>query len=332
MNALRAGVIGLGKMGRHHVRVISGLSGVDLVAVCDESPTATEIAGVPIVSSIDDLLALGVDYCVVSVPTGLHAEVGLQLASAGVASLLEKPIADTVEQANALRRAFDEAGLVAAVGHIERFNAAIREMRRRIGDGQVGEVIQIATRRQGPFPGRIADVGVIKDLATHDIDLTAWVTHQDYVDVSARSSYRAGRVHEDAVLAVGTLERGALVSHAINWLTPFKERTVTVLGEAGALVADTLTSDLTFYANGSVATAWDQVATFRGVSEGEITRYAFAKREPLVVEHEAFRDSVMAGSVDGSVTLAEGVRVLEVAEMMITEGRTSGIEDDERRV
>jgi len=324
VNALRAGVIGLGKMGRHHVRVISGLSGVDLVAVCDESPTATEIAGVPIVSSIDDLLALGVDYCVVSVPTGLHAEVGLQLASAGVASLLEKPIADTVEQANSLCQAFQAAGVVAAVGHIERFNAAIREMRRRIDEGQIGEVIQVTTRRQGPFPGRIADVGVIKDLATHDIDLTAWVTQQDYVDVSVRTAYRAGRLHEDSVLAVGTLDRGALVSHTINWLTPFKERTVTVLGQGGALVADTLTSDLRFFANGSVATAWDQVATFRGVSEGEIIRYAFAKREPLVVEHEAFRDSVLTESVAGSVSLVEGTRVLEVAEMMISEGRMSG--------
>lgn len=324
MSALRAGVIGLGMMGRHHVRVISGLSGVDLVAVCDESPQATEIAGVPIVSSIDDLLALGVDYCVVSVPTGLHAEVGLQLAASGVATLLEKPIADTVEQANSLCQAFQAAGVVAAVGHIERFNAAIREMRRRIDEGQIGEVIQVTTRRQGPFPGRIADVGVIKDLATHDIDLTAWVTQQDYMDVSVRTAYRAGRLHEDSVLAVGTLDRGALVSHTINWLTPFKERTVTVLGQGGALVADTLTSDLRFFANGSVATAWDQVATFRGVSEGEIIRYAFAKREPLVVEHEAFRDSVLTESVAGSVSLVEGTRVLEVAEMMISEGRMSG--------
>ena len=323
MSALRAGVIGLGMMGRHHVRAISGLSGVDLVAVCDESPQAGEIAGVPIVASIDDLLALELDYCVVSVPTGLHAEVGLQLAASGVATLLEKPIADTVEQAISLCQAFQSAGVVAAVGHIERFNAAIREMRRRIDEGQIGEVIQVTTRRQGPFPGRIADVGVIKDLATHDIDLTAWVTQQDYVDLSARTAHRAGRLHEDSVLAVGTLSRGSLVSHTVNWLTPFKERTITVLGQGGAFVADTLTSDLTFFENGSVATAWDQVATFRGVSEGEIIRYAFAKREPLVVEHEAFRDAVLAGSVVGSVSLTEGARVLELAEMMISEGRVS---------
>jgi predicted dehydrogenase len=320
MSDLRAGVVGLGMMGRHHVRALKELSGVELVAVHDEGLAADEFAGVRNTSSLQELIAMGVDYCVVAVPTGSHAEVGVTLADARVSALIEKPIAESVEEARSLCAAFDRAEVVGAVGHIERFNAAVREMRRRITDGQIGEVFQIATRRQGPFPGRIADVGVVKDLATHDIDLTAWITGHDYADVAARTTWRAGRSHEDVLVAVGVLEGGALVSHTINWLTPFKERSVTVLGEGGALVANTLTSDLTFYANGSTPSAWDQMATFRGVAEGEVVRYAFEKREPLMVEHEAFRDAVARSDSNGIVTLREGSRVLELAELMISDG------------
>lgn len=320
MSELRAGVVGLGMMGRHHVRVLKELSDVELVAVHDEGLVADEFAGVRNTPSLQELIAEGVDYCVVSVPTGFHAEVGLALADAHVAALIEKPIAESVQEARSLCAAFEKAKVVGAVGHIERFNAAVREMRRRIADGQIGEVFQIATRRQGPFPGRIADVGVVKDLATHDIDLTAWIAGHDYADVAARTTWRAGRSHEDLLVAVGVLENGVLVSHTINWLTPFKERSVTVLGEGGALVANTLTSDLTFYANGSSRSAWDQMATFRGVAEGEVVRYAFEKREPLMVEHEAFRDAVTGSNSNGIVTLREGTRVVELAELMISDG------------
>ncbi len=117
--------------------------------------------------------------------------------------------------------------------------------------GALGEIYQIATRRQGPFPGRIADVGVIKDLATHDIDLTAWVSQQEFVTVNARTAHRSGRPHEDMVLAVGTLSGGTITSHIVNWLTPFKERVTVITGENGILVADTLAADLTYYENGA---------------------------------------------------------------------------------
>src|SRR5690606_33126671 len=131
-------------------------------------------------------------------------------------------------------------------------------------------------------PGRIADVGVIKDLASHDIDLTAWVSQQNYVSVNARTTHRSGRPHEDMLVAIGTLSNGVIASHVVNWLTPFKERTIMVTGEKGALVADTLTADLTFFENGGVASNWSGVSAFRGVSEGDVTRFALDKKEPLL--------------------------------------------------
>jgi predicted dehydrogenase len=319
---LRAGVIGLGVMGRHHTRVLSGLDGVEFQGVYDPAPTTPDIVqGRQVHRELDAFLDLGLDYAVVAAPTVYHLELGRNLAERGIHALIEKPVASTTEDAAELRDLFAARGLIGGVGHIERFNPALQAARQRIEEGLIGDIYQVATRRQGPFPGRIADVGVIKDLATHDIDLTAWVTQQHYVSVNARTAHRSGREHEDMVIAVATLSRGAVASHVVNWLTPFKERTTIITGEKGALVADTLTADLTHFQNGVIEHTWDRVSSFRGVTEGDVTRFALAKKEPLLAEHEAFRDAVQAGEAAGIVTLAEGTDVVRIAEQLADDGR-----------
>jgi len=318
---LRAGVLGLGAMGRNHARVLAGLDGVELVGVFDPADgVPARVHDRPVFHELDELLDAGIDYAVVAAPTAFHLEMGVRLAEAGIHALIEKPVASTTADAAALRDLFAERGLIGGVGHIERYNPALQEARRRIEQGLIGEIYQVVTRRQGPFPGRIADVGVIKDLASHDIDLTAWVTQQDYVTVSARTTHRSGRPHEDMLVAIGTLSGGTITSHTVNWLTPFKERSTIITGEKGVLLADTLTGDLTHFENGRLRVAWDQAAAFRGVTEGDMTRFALERNEPLVAEHQAFRDSVLAGEPVGIVTLSEGTRVVEIAERMAADG------------
>lgn len=320
---LRAGLVGLGAMGRNHARILSGLDGVELIGVADAQVTDTRVSyGVPIVPDVAALIALKPDYVVVAAPTGFHEEIGLALAEAGVHALIEKPLAPTVEGAQRLVDAFESRGLVGGVGHIERYNPALQSLRARLANGDLGEIYQVVTRRQGPFPGRIADVGVVKDLATHDIDLTAWVTGQPYVKVSAQAARRSGREHEDLIAVVGELGNGIVVNHLVNWLSPLKERSTVVTGERGAFVADTLTADLHFYANGAVRTEWEAVSAFRGVSEGDVTRFAIPKREPLLVEHERFRDAVR-GDESEIVTLRQGLRTVEVAAAVL-ESASSG--------
>jgi len=317
MSNLRAGMIGLGMMGRHHARVLGTLDGVDLVGVADPAGDPHGVAaGRDVHSTVHDLIELGIDYCVVAVPTIYHEEVGLALAAAGVHALIEKPLAPDTASATRLAEAFEKHGVIGAVGHIERYNPSLQEARRRIANGDLGKVFQIATRRQGPFPPRIADVGVVKDLATHDIDLTAWVAQQPFEWVQARVAHRSGREHEDLVAAVGQLADGTVTSHLVNWLTPFKQRETVITGERGAYVCDTLTADLTFYANGTQDTSWDEVANFRGVSEGDVIRYAIAKPEPLRVEHEAFRDAVL-GKESDIVTMRQGLNTVRVADQML---------------
>jgi UDP-N-acetylglucosamine 3-dehydrogenase len=316
---LRAGLIGIGAMGRHHARVLATLSGVDFVGVSDPAGDVNNVAqGRPIFKSIDELIALGIDYAVVAVPTIHHLEVGTELANAGIHALVEKPISQDMVTSRALATIFSKARLVGAVGHIERYNPALQEAQRRLE--QLGSLYQVVTRRQGSYPSRISDVGVILDLATHDIDLTSWLTSQHYVSVMASTALRTGNKHEDLVAIIGTLRDGTITNHLVNWLSPLKERVTIITGENGAFVADTLTADLTFYANGTVTSEWEGITQFRGVSEGAVIRYAIPKLEPLRLEHEHFRDAVLGKSAD-IVTMEQGLTTILVAEAVIESAR-----------
>lgn len=314
---LRAGLVGLGVMGLNHARILNSLPGVKLVAIVDPDVDPHKApAGVDVLPDLDALLEVGVDYAVVAAPTHSHLTVGRALAQAGVHALVEKPLAGTADDAQALADAFADAGLVGAVGHIERYNPALQEARRRLAAGDLGEIYQLSTRRQSPFPARIADVGVVLDLATHDIDLTRWVTDSRYLSVSAQTAHKSGREYEDLVAFVGLLEGGVVSNHLVNWLTPVKDRTVTVTGERGSFIIDLLAADLTLCENGKVETEWNDLARFRGVSEGDVVRYAISKPEPLRSEHEQFRDAVLGKDAD-IVTMADGAHVVQVAQAVL---------------
>lgn len=321
MAALRAGLLGVGMMGRHHARVLRELEDVELVAIADPAGDPHGVGGaLGVLPSIEALIAADIDIAVVAVPTRFHEDAAVKLAAAGVHTLVEKPIADHVAAARRMVDAFAAAGLVGAVGHVERFNPALQELRRRLEAGDLGAIYQIHTRRQGPFPSRVADVGVAKDLASHDIDLTAWVAQSEYANVFAQTTFTSGREHEDMIAITGRLRSDVVTSHLVNWLSPMKERVTVVTGERGAFVADTTTGDLTFHANGTIPLEWESVTAFRGVSEGGVTRFAFPKREPLRVELEAFRDAVL-GRRSAIVTMEQGLTTLRVVEAALTSAR-----------
>jgi predicted dehydrogenase len=318
---LRGGLIGLGMMGRNHARVMASLPGVDFVGITDPLGDINNFAqGRPVVKTVTELIAIGIDYAIVAVPTIYHLEVGKELAAAGIHAMVEKPLSHDTSTAIELTKSFTDAGLVGAVGHIERYNPALQEARLRIE--QLGTLYQVTTRRQGPFPARIADIGVVKDLATHDVDLTAWITNKYYVSVSAQTALLTGRVHEDLVAVVGKLEDGVITNHLVNWVSPLKERVTILTGENGSFVADTLTSDLTFYSNGLVTSSWGEIAQFRGVSEGDVIRYAIPKHEPLRIEHENFRDAIL-GKPASIVTMEQGLQSIHIAEAIILSANTN---------
>lgn len=317
MSNLRVAIIGFGMMGANHARVLSNLEGVELVAVADPQGDAQKVLPqIKVLNSVDEVIKLGVDYCVISAPTAFHEVIALQLIANRIHFLVEKPIADSYASAVKIRDAAKSANIIGAVGHIERFNSALQEARKRVLAGELGTIYQVATRRQGPFPSRISDVGVVKDLATHDIDLTSWITGKKYLQVSANAAFRSGREHEDLISVSGLLEDSIVVSHLVNWLSPLKERKIIFTGEKGTFVADTLRADLTFYENGKIEISQSELAHFRGVTLGDVHILAFEKPEPLVVEHQNFRDAVL-GKKSNVVTLEEGATTVKIADAII---------------
>jgi predicted dehydrogenase len=308
-------------MGRNHARLLQRLEQVDFIGAVD--PVGDPHGALyrsRLFGSIDELLTEGVDAVTVSVPTIQHEEIALQLAEAGIHTLIEKPIASTLESANRIREAFESRSLVGAVGHIERFNPALQAAKDRLGRDALGRLFSISTLRVGPFPGRIQDVGVVKDLASHDIDLVRWLGGAKFEEIIGFTAHKMGRKDEDLVAASGTLSNGTVVNLQVNWLTPTKQRSVTVLGERGAFVIDMLASDLTYFSNASVPSEWDSMARLRGVSEGDMIRYAFRKPEPLAVELENFRDAVLGLPGAQYVTMGDGVEVIRVAELILGRG------------
>lgn len=317
---VRVGLLGIGAMGRHHARVLRETDGVELVGILDAQGDRFDVAGdLPVLSDLDQLLDIGIDAAVVALPTELHEQIATALARRGIHVLVEKPIAQSGAAGQRVVEAFHANAAVGAVGHIERFNAATRELRRRLVAGELGQIIQIATRRQGPFPPRITDVGVAKDLATHDVDLVAWLGGSPYERVWAQISHVSGRVHEDAIIITGRLENGVIANSIVNWLSPLRERVTVVTGERGVFVADTLNGTLTLYPN----TADEQIGDsgFRGVAVGEPVEIELTPREPLRVEHEAFRDAVR-GDESGIVSVQDGLQALRVVEAALAAAET----------
>lgn len=321
---LRGALLGLGMIGRHHARLLQTTPRVAFAGAVDPGGDRFGVVSDPalVFASIDALLASGpVDFAIVAVPTEEHLSAVRQLAAAGVHVLVEKPLAATAEEARALVAAVRDAGLHGAVGHVERFNPALMSLRERVQRGDLGQTFLIATERIGPFPDRIRDVGVVKDLATHDLDLVRWLGNSPVQRVAAETQHRAGREHEDLVLATGRLRSEVSFNCVVDWLTPTKVRRTRILGEDGMLVADTLSADLTFYANGEIRSSWASAEQFRGVSEGDMTRFALSRREPLLVELETFCD-LLGGDADAAVvTLDEGLQTVECAEAVLQSAR-----------
>jgi UDP-N-acetylglucosamine 3-dehydrogenase len=319
MTNLRVGLIGLGMMGKNHLRILSSLQGVELIGVADplaKRDITSGINGCETFTEYRDLLDRGLDYCVIAAPTGFHKEISVNALGRDVNCLIEKPVAVNYEEALEIQSAADKAKKLVAIGHIERYNAAIRQLKARLLGGDLGSIYQISFRRQGPFPSRIADVGVIKDLATHDLDLAMWLSESQFSSLNAQTTHRSGREHEDLVSINGKLQNQVVVNLLVNWLSPLKERSVVVTGEKGAFVVDTLNSDSTFYENGNHQVTQESFLHFKGVKQGNVTTFAFDKPEPLRVEHENFRDKLL-GKESDIATLIEGLETVRVADAVL---------------
>ncbi len=333
---LRAGVVGLGMMGRNHVRVWDeSIHGVELVAVADPNPAAVERATTGRQArGYEDAERMfteeRLDLVSIVAPTSLHLPVTLAALSAGANVLVEKPIAATREEARAMIDAAADAGRMLTVGHIERFNPAIRELRRRLEAGELGRIFQVSATRLGPFPARIRDVGVVVDLAPHDIDVMRYLVGSEPIRIYAEAEKRIHTDHEDLFNGIIKFENGVVGILNINWLTATKRRTLTVTGERGFYVANYIAQDLVFYANPDADQLWENHgadefgAPITSVAEGEMTRHSIRRAEPLTVELDEFARAVRDGGPP-PVDPLDAMVALLLARAMVASARTGRV-------
>ena len=298
--SLRVGVIGVGVMGSNHARVLAELPGVKLVGVADpDRKRCDQVArslGCASFSDAGDLMRRGVDAVTIAAPTHLHRDIAIDCAARGIHLLVEKPIASTVEESRAVVAAARRAGVTLMVGHVERFNPAVQSIKRAIKDQNI---LSIAITRVGPFPPRMSNVGVVIDLAVHDIDLIRWFTDSEIVEIQPQTSSAVAEREDIALLQFRTAS-GVLAHINTNWLTPFKARTIHIATRDKYLIGDLLTLQVTecfgFQPDGSYS--------MRHLSVG----YA----EPLRSELVAFVNAIRSGETP-AVTGEEAVASLEIA-------------------
>ncbi len=328
----RIAVVGVGAMGRNHARVCSEIPEADLVAVVDENRSLAENAGrlhgANAYKDLGKMLeAERPEAAIVAVPTQAHHRVASELLEAGCSVLVEKPIAATLQEAQEIVDLAEKQKLVLMVGHIERYNPAIMELKRRLDAGELGRSFQIHARRLGPFPARIRDVGVVVDLATHDLDIMRYLTGSEVVRVYAEANREIHTSNEDLFTGMARFADGTLGLLEINWLTPTKIRELYVTGERGMFHVDYLLQDLSFFENADVnGEGWSTMDVLRGVSEGAMTRFAIKKKEPLRSEVEAFVAAV-GGDTSRVVKGSDGMAALGLALSMIESTQTHQVKE-----
>jgi predicted dehydrogenase len=324
---MKVAVIGVGSMGRNHARVYSELAEAELVAVSDaDAKKASSIAekfGVRAYTDYHEMLEKEKPEAVsVVVPTSMHEEVGCAALEAGANVLIEKPIASTVEAGERLIEKARTVGRKLMIGHIVRFNPAIQALKQKLAAGELGRIFQVFCRRAGPFPTRIQDVGVVVDLAPHDIDLMRFLTEADPIRVYAETERRLHTNHEDLLWGVLRFADGITGSLEINWLTPTKVRETLVLGERGMFRVDDLTQDLYFFENELAKNVqWTALETLKGVSEGSMIRYAIQRFEPLKAELQAFLKALQDGK-PVPVSGEDGLAALRISLALVESGQT----------
>jgi UDP-N-acetylglucosamine 3-dehydrogenase len=320
---LRVGLAGLGSMGRNHLRILAGRSDIRLAAVAD--PLADAVANATALCGAQGFaepLAMiaeaELDAIVVAAPTMAHVPLALAAIERGTAVLVEKPLAATVEEGMAIVSAARLGGVPVQVGHVERFNPAVLELGRLIGEGWLSAVYAIASRRAGPFPARIRDVGVTVDLATHDVDILSWIAGERPSRVYAETAQRIHADHEDLLFGLLHFPSGATGMLDVNWLTPAKRRQLVVVGEEGMFELDYLTQRLTF-TRATDTTNPRLIGGYAPTFEGEVAEVPVASAEPLAAELDAFIGVVRNGgrpvvdAEDGLWAVAVATSLLESA-------------------
>ncbi|WP_200762587.1 Gfo/Idh/MocA family protein [Nitrosophilus alvini] len=294
---MKIAIVGLGVMGKNHYRVLSSIPEARIVGVCDpfvKTDLPTEHFE-DIQKMIDDKKP---DAVIIATPTFTHKEIALKCIENGVDIFIEKPAASTIEDAMEINENVLKAGIKSAVGHVERFNPVVKALKAEL---KGKEIYSLDITRVGPFPPRIADVGILTDLAVHDIDLIRFLTDKKIIRKNIFKSKKIHNHHEDNAILSFELEEEVIANITTNWLTPFKKRKIEVATADAYFEADLITQDLVEY------------SSFK-TNNSYVVRNCFVKKEePLYKELTAFVNYVKNGERGDLATIEDSIRTLELS-------------------
>ena len=304
MMKLKVSVVGVGFWGSNHVRVLRELESVEVRAVCDINlEKAKQVARKFGVSNyyqdIDEMLNKEeLDAVNVCTPSISHAEVAVKVLEYGLDVFVEKPLASSPDECLEIIDAAKSNNRFVMTGFIERFNPAVSKAIELLRAGEIGEVIMSHGRRIGWWPQRIGDVGVVKDTAIHDIDLTRYIFGQEPVSVYARGGSLKHRF-EDHIQAIMTFEDELRVAFIeANWLTPRKKREMLITGSEGVISIQFLTQVIS-------------------LEKADVVIEPILKwKEPLRIELTHFTESLL-NHRKPSVDAIDGAKAVIIAESIL---------------
>jgi predicted dehydrogenase len=301
---IKVGVIGLGAMGRNHVRVYSELPDVELAGIADvdhgvAQSLAKKYRTTPF-RDYKDLFQRDLDAVSIAVPSSLHHEVALAAANAGANMLIEKPIADSVSSANSIIEAASKNRVKLMIGHIERFNPVVPVIKKEV-EGLAVSLIEIT--RIGPFPPRVRDVGVVIDLATHDIDLLRYITGSEFKKIYSLTS-RNLAPFEDTAILLFEMDKDILARVTVNWLTPFKVREISIATGEKFIKASLIDQKVTAYSK------------YKENESYLVRELIVPFGEPLKLELQAFIHCVK-NDIPPPIGGEDGLKALEVASLCL---------------
>lgn len=300
MKKTNVGVIGVGSMGYNHVRIYSELENTNLIAISDMvrgtlDNVSKEFKTIGYVDYDNILQIDDIEVVNICVPTVFHHDVVMDAIEAGKNILVEKPIASKLPEAQEMINAAEDAGVTLATGHVERFNPAVRVAKKLVDEGEIGEIVTATSKRLGPYPPRIRDVGVATDLAIHDIDIFNYLFESKANTVYANMSSKLKNCEfEDHAEIMTKYDSGALSILETNWLTPYKKRQLNITGVDGIISVDYGNQTVTLYKEN------DQVENIK-----------VENKEPLKEELRSFVNCIQDGT-EPEVSGKDGYAALRI--------------------
>ncbi|MCK4590735.1 MAG: Gfo/Idh/MocA family oxidoreductase [Candidatus Latescibacteria bacterium] len=309
-------VIGVGNMGRHHVRAYSELAEANLTAVSDLNgqlgKETVERFHLRFYLDYREMLEKEeIDAVSVVVPTATHKEVALDCIQRGKAVLIEKPLADSTEAGKQIMEQAGKRGVTVLVGHIERFNPAVLRLKDLLEEGKLERITSIIARRVGISPPQLKEANVIVDLAVHDIDVCNFLLGKTPQQVYARAGKALNSQRADFA-SIFLDYNGTDVLIQANWITPVKIRELNVTGTKGYAELDYITQKLKLYES-NYRRGFDSFGDFIvRFATPNIREVAVKTAEPLKMELKHFLACVK-GQEKPLVSGKDGLNALKIA-------------------